>query len=149
MVSKFFLIVSFFLISLRGAFGQVHFVNGKRCADYVDISFNQQVIVLGDSIKYARLENIKPQYAKLLEILAKFDSLVIEKKIPWAKWGDTLRTNWRGDLVRVPDMSQHFTLHFAKPVLEKEIFKLLRKLPEVSSVTGPGYIQFQTDPGKP
>jgi hypothetical protein len=95
----------------------VYLENNIAYANLINIKFRENVIDLPVSKRIADLNDIPVDYVNLRNALMKltkrFGNFVLIKRIPAAKYGDTLRVNnLTGKLERVPDFSQWFSIKF-------------------------------------
>jgi len=139
-------LLSLLLLGVLELPAQVTFIDGKRYVEYIYVSFKVEVVLLNSGSSTATSENIKAEFSKLKEHLSGFEPYSLEQSFPGSRWGDTLRTNSTGDLVRVPDLSQSFVLKFSQPTREDDVVKFLRSLPYVRGATGPADILFDDSP---
>jgi len=121
-------------------------------ADAIVVKFKDRVIDLPRGVRYTTKSNIRSDFPTLIEIInrfeQKFESLTIIKQIPNAQWGDVLRRHKvTGELVQIHDLSQLFTLRFAKPVPLDSTIKEFLKLPEVEYAHEPVSIVYYEQPG--
>ncbi|MBI4546845.1 MAG: S8 family serine peptidase [Ignavibacteriae bacterium] len=139
-------LVLFILLNTLVLPAQVTIIDGKRYVEYLHLSFKEEVVVLAENQTVAGIGEIKSVYSSLMSYLQQFGPILLEQSFPGKRWGDTLRTNIHGEIVRVPELSQNFILRLPQPVPEEEVIKVLRDLPYVKAVSGPAAIQLELDP---
>ena len=106
--------------------------------DFVYIAFRVEVIVPKDSSGICSIDDIKEEFSTLRFYLGKIGAVTIKQSFPGSRWGDTLRVDIAGRVVRGPNLARNFEIHFPKPVLERKVLQDLRRFPEVRKVvSGP------------
>ena len=128
-------------------FGQFTIKNGEVYVDYVHITFSREVVVPNDSSGICSIDDIKPEFSALRSYLRRVGPVILKQTFPGTRWGDTLRVNSAGAVVRVQNLARNFTIYFPKPMLERKVLRALRRFPEVRKVTAPVVTQPDTHTG--
>ena len=120
----------------------------------VSVAFNKEVIStprgtrvvdnaqhpIRDSLFFVLLDQLSNRYGPV----------TIRKKVPDAIWGDTLVVNKRSKkTVRQNDMSQFFSIEFARTVPVDSVLEILQQIPVVKYAEPPMFVEFQYGPNDP
>lgn len=124
---------------------------GNIWADLVKVQFIGHVAVVNPGIRTFDISDISPSFPDVIDLL---DTLEVnnglshlEKVLPDAVYGDTLRANVRtGQLVPVSEYSQLVNLRFDEPVYVDSIAAVLETLSAVRYAEGPSISYLLGDP---
>ncbi|GEM_PF-1932565 len=126
--------------------------NGNRYSTLVTFKFKTLAINLPKGVTNATIDKITfPDVKNFMNaLIKKYGSIEIEKAIPTAVWGDTIRINKRtGKTVFIKDMSQIFKLGFSNLVPVDSIADALENIPEIEYAQGPVPAYLVASPNDP
>lgn len=115
-------------------------------ADAIVLKFKKKVFDLAKGEKKVDKSNINQVFSNLLNTFNnyenRFGKIEFIKQIPDAEWGDTIRTNKFGELIRIHDLSQLFTVRFSQPVPLDSTLEIFKNFPEVEFAEQPVSIMY-------
>ncbi len=115
---------------------------GDLYSTLVVVKFGEHVFDMSKGQKTVSLANVRSGYAAVTTFFGQLEtdygSFTLEKQIPNAVWGDTLRVNKRtGATVTISDYSQIVEVWFAAPVSLAEVVADFEALQEVAYAEEP------------
>jgi hypothetical protein len=126
--------------------------NGDRYSTLITFKFKNLSIILPKGETITSKDKITyPEEKDFLDRLTlKYGNFILEKTIPSAVWGDTIKINKRtGKTVFIKDVSQIFTLKFNNLVPIDSIILALNNLPNIEYTEGPIPVYLTTTPNDP
>ena len=166
LIKKIWFIFFLIFLSFLQAFGQfsvksriyseapIYFDNGKKMSLQLTVKFNSKVIDLPIEKKEANILDLNTSYPNIINFfnnLSKcFGEIKFIKQIPDAKWGDVWRVSEiTGDVIKIFDLSQLFTVRFQDFVPIDSIITELENMAEVSYAHQPIQVVSFEDPNDP
>lgn len=126
--------------------------SGNRYSTIVTFKFKKQVMDLPSGVTSTSVDEITLPDVKnvMITLGRKYGNYNIEKAVPTAVWGDTIRINKRnGKVVSIKDMSQIFELKFSKLVPVDSIADELKNLSSIEYAQGPVPAYLTISPNDP
>lgn len=114
--------------------------NGSKYSNYVLFNFKNNIMNLSRDVRIASVDKIKlPQVQDFINnLIKKYGEITLEKVVPSAIWGDTIRINKRTkEKVHIHDMSQLFRLEFPNLAPVDSIVEVLKNLPGIEFAQSP------------
>ncbi|NIA29396.1 MAG: S8 family serine peptidase [Actinobacteria bacterium] len=112
--------------------------DGKAFTTMIFLKFKLKVIELDTDKSIATLSDIPQNFSDIRNYFSKFGNIQFEQVFKGTKYGDTQRSSLRGDIVTVPELSQHFRVIFPEAVEMWKTIREIRNLSEVESADPPG-----------
>lgn len=164
--SKICLILYFVLLFFLHAYSQysensrifseapIFFDNDRKMSIQLTVKFKNKIFDLAEGKREAKYLDMNPSFPNVTGFFNNLQNLYGEvkfiKQIPWANWNDVWRLNEKtGDVIKIFDMSQLFTVRFQDYVPIDSIITELENMDEVAYAHQPIQVVSFDDPNDP
>lgn len=98
------------------AFGQLSSKNGNTYTTEISVKFKIKAFDEMDTNGLAKRQDLKSGLKSVNDFIQEYGEVKFRKTFADASWGDTIRYNRQGKTVKVPDLSQIYSITFPEPV---------------------------------
>jgi hypothetical protein len=122
---------------------------GSKYSKLITISFNKHTIDVENGTKIISIDDVQSSDIKndFKALTKKWGNFKLEKAVPSAIWGDTIKINKRtGKTVFIKDMSQIFYLEFENLVPVDSLINLIKGINYIKNIEGPYQAYLATTP---